>query len=102
MDQLVASQRVTAKRFSDCDQKLLRLLITSRLGLMKVRRKTLTVSAGRYRLNNVKPPLTDEQIKWLNSEPATQDKIVFVWNVCAAYLKYCENLAEGETPQNGR
>lgn len=95
MDQLVASQRVTAEHFSDCDQKLLRLLINSRLGLMKVRRKTLTVSAGRYRLNNVKPPLTGEQIKWLNSKPATQDKIVFVWNVCAAYLKYCENLAEG-------
>lgn len=95
MGKLVASDRVTADQFKGLDAKMMRTLTNTRLGLMMIRRKTMTIKGGRYQLQHVNPPLTDEQKAWVNSEPVTVDKLVFAWNVCASYLAYCSKLAKG-------
>lgn len=89
---LTAWDKVTQDDFKDFKPDQLAAIVSGRINFMQMRRKTLTATHGRYRLTNVNPPLHDNQLEWLQSEPVTVDKAVWAWNNCANYLSYCDKL----------
>ncbi|WP_295731677.1 hypothetical protein [uncultured Limosilactobacillus sp.] len=89
---LTAMNKVTKQYFQNLTAEQLTAIIAGRINFMQMRRKTLMAKHGRYRFKNVNSPVFDNQLEWLQAEPVTVEKAVWVWNACADYLDYCNKL----------